>query len=358
MSIKLRERRSKKLKFKILIPLFVISCFAIVVLLIINSYQSAIFKPNVNTGDVPEAELYIPSNPTFEEIKDILTFSGYIINMEQFIWVAERKNYPSNVKGGRYIVKNKMSNNDLINMLRSGVQAPVNVTFNSMRTFEELAGIISKRLEADSLQFLQIFKDEDIIEKYGFNEKTFISMFIPNTYKIYWNSTPEEFVSRMKREYDAFWNNIRIEKAEKAGLKPLEVSILASIVDEETVKNDEKATVAGLYINRLKKGIRLQADPTIKFALGDFSINRVLTHDLKTNSPYNTYIHAGLPPGPVRMPSIQSIEAVLDYEKHDYIFMCAKDDFSGYHNFAKTLEQHNRNAAKYHQALKKSRIYR
>jgi len=358
MNIKTREHGSKKLRIKIIIPFFLISCVAIVILLVISRYQSTIFSPNVNTGSAEEAELYIPSNPTYDEVISILRFSGYIVNMEQFLWVAERKNYPSNVKGGRYIVKNNMSNNDIINMLRAGRQTPVNVTFNNIRTFEELAGIISRRLESDSVQFLHILKNEEIIEKYSFNKNTFISMFIPNTYHIYWNTLPEDFISRMKREYDVFWNASRLEKAKNISLTPLEVSILASIVDEETTKNDEKQRVAGLYINRLRKGIRLQADPTIKFALGDFSINRILTSDLKINSPYNTYIHAGLPPGPVKMPSIEGIDAVLNYEKHDYLFMCAKDDFSGYHNFAKTLEQHNRNAAKYHQALKRSKIYR
>lgn len=358
MSLKSRESGNKKLKFKILIPCLLVGCFAIMILLVFIRYQNAIFSPNVDTGNAQEAELYIPSNPTFDEVLEILKFSGYIIDIEQFIWVSERKNYPPNVKGGRYIIKNKMSNNELINMLRGGYQTPVNVTFNNIRTFEELAGNISKRLEPDSVQLLQVFINEDIIEKYGFNKNTFISMFIPNTYQMYWNTPPEEFISRMKREYEIFWNDSRIEKAEKTGLTPLEVSILASILEEETTKNDEKPRVAGLYINRLRKGIKLQSDPTVKFALRDFSINRILIQDLKINSPYNTYIHEGLPPGPLRMSSIQSIDAVLNYEKNDYIFMCAKEDFSGYHNFAKTLEQHNRNAAKYHQALKKSKIYR
>ena len=217
---------------------------------------------------------------------------------------------------------------------------------------------MAKRLEPDSIQFLNALKNTDIITEHGFEAHTVIAMIIPNTYQIYWNTTPESFMSRMNQEYKRFWNDSRLQKAEEAGLSPIEVSVLASIVDEETVKNDEKPRVAGLYINRLKRGIRLQADPTIKFALGDFTINRVLTRDLKIESPYNTYIYAGLPPGPIRMSSIQGIDAVLNHEKHDYIFMCAKADFSGYHDFAKTLEQHNRNAAKYRSELQNLRIYR
>jgi UPF0755 protein len=354
----MRKIKKPNLLKKTVIPLFFFFFIIIVILLALLRYENVIFGPNVDTGNVKEAEIYIPSNPTFAEVVDILNFTGYIIDIEKFKWVAERKNYPSNVKSGRYILKDKMSNNELINMLRAGKQAPVNVIFNNIRTFEELSGKIAKFLESDSIQFIEILKNSETYEQYDFDKNNFLSMFIPNTYQIYWNTTPEDFVLRMNQEYKRFWNEARLEKAEKAGLTPLEVSVLASIVDEETTKNNEKARVAGLYINRLRTKMRLEADPTIKFAMGNFSINRVLTRDLKIESPYNTYIHTGLPPGPIRMPSIQGIDAVLNYEKHDYIFMCAKSDFSGYHDFAKTLEQHNRNAVKYRQALKNLRIYR
>jgi UPF0755 protein len=349
--------RTNRLK-NIVIPLFIISGIIIVMLLLFLRYQKVILGSNVDTRNVKEAEIYIPTDATFDEVVDILKFTGYIIDIERFVWLANRKNYPSNVKSGRYILKNKMSNNDLINLLRSGRQSPVNVIFNNIRTFEELSGKIAKFLEPDSMQLLAVFKDSEIYKQYNFNKNNFISMFIPNTYQMYWNTSPENFILRMHQEYKKFWNDVRIEKAEKAGLSPLEVSILASIVDAETTKNDEKPRVAGLYINRLKKGMRLEADPTIIFALGDFSINRVLNQDLKIASPYNTYIHTGLPPGPIRMPSIDGIDAVLNYEKHEYIFMCAHSVSSGYHDFAKTLEQHNKNAEKYRQSLKKLRIYR
>ena len=357
MVLKTNHNHSKFRK-RIIIPLFIITGLIIIILLGGLRYFNTIFNPNINTGDESQVELYIPSNPTFDEVVDLLKLSGVVIDIDKFIWVAQRKNYPTNTKGGRYILKNGMSNNDVVNMLRSGKQAPVNVVFNNIRTFEELAGVLAKRLEPDSIQFLNALKDEEIISENGFETHTVMAMIIPNTYQIYWNITPEGFMARMNQEYKRFWNDSRLQKAEEAGLSPLEVSILASIVDEETVKNDEKPRVAGLYINRLKRGIRLQADPTIKFALGDFTINRVLTRDLQIESPYNTYIYAGLPPGPIRMSSIQGIDAVLNHEKHDYIFMCAKADFSGYHDFAKTLEQHNRNAAKYRNELRNMRIYR
>jgi UPF0755 protein len=342
---------------KAVIILFSVSGLIVIALLYGLSYYNTIFDANIDTGSEAEVEIYIPSNPDFEEVVNILRFSGTVKDIDKFIWVAQRKRYPSNTKGGRYILKNRMSNNTLINMLRAGRQAPVNVTFNNIRTFEELAGALAKRLEPDSLQFLTVFRDT-ATAKYGFEPHTIMAMIIPNTYQMYWTTTPDDFMMRMKQEYTRFWNEARLQKAEAAELSPIEVATLASIVDEETIKNDEKPRVAGLYINRLNKGIRLQADPTIKFALANFAINRVLTRDLKINSSYNTYIHAGLPPGPIRMPSIQGIEAVLNYEKHEYIFMCAKADFSGYHDFAKTLQQHNRNAARYRQELKNKRIYR
>ncbi|MCL2072538.1 MAG: endolytic transglycosylase MltG [Marinilabiliaceae bacterium] len=358
MSIKSNIKRNSKIGKKIIITFFILSLFSMMILLLIIRYQKVIYGTNVNLGDLQEAELYIPSNPTFSEVVDILQFSGYIIDIDNFIWLAERKNYPANVKGGRYILKNNTSNNDLVNMLRGGKQTPVNVIFNNIRTFEELAGVLSKRLEPDSIHFIDSFYEEENFNKYEFFKYNFISMFIPNTYQIYWNTTTEEFIARMFQEYNRFWNETRLELAKNAGLTPLEVSTLASIVDEETVKNDEKPKVAGLYINRLNKGMKLQADPTIKFVLGNFSINRILNRDLLIESPYNTYLYEGLPPGPIRMPSIQGIDAVLNFEKHEYLFMCAKADFSGYHEFAKTASQHNRNAAKYHSELQKRKIFR
>jgi UPF0755 protein len=321
-------------------------------------YYNYIFKPNINTPKGKNTLIYIPANSSFDDVVDTLTKNDLIINPDGFKWVAKRKKYIDNIKPGCYTVKNGMTNNELINLLRSGVQTPVNVTFNNIRTLPQLAGHISKRIEPDSLQLIALMSDSSIIAEYGFNKATFISMFIPNTYQFYWTTSAKGFLDRMNKEYKNFWNSNRKEKAKQAGLTPVEVSTLASIVDEETAKNDEKPIVAGLYLNRLKKGIKLQADPTVKFALGDFTIKRVLNKDLETDSPYNTYKYAGLPPGPIRIPSIQGIEAVLNYKKHNYLYMCAKEDFSGYHNFASTLKQHNIYAARYRRALRQKKIWR
>ena len=197
----------------------------------------------------------------------------------------------------------------------------------------------------------------DLIDKYGFVRETFPAMFIPNTYEFYWNTSAERFIQRMNGEYKIFWSDDRIAKAENLKLKPVEVSVLASIIELESMHNDENQTIAGVFINRLKKGMPLQSDPTIIFAWQDFSIRRVLNKHREIKSPYNTYRNRGLPPGPICIPSISSIDAVLNYEKHNYLYFCAKDDFSGYHNFAGTLSEHNRNARLYQHALNKRRIF-
>lgn len=358
MTIKTRKSQHRMTWKKWAIILFILAALASFAMLAGLKYQRVVFGSNVNTGQQQNFDLFIPSNPTFDEVVDLLNHSGVIIDMKGFIWVAEKKGYPTRTKGGRYVLSSGMSNNELINMLRSGKQTPVNVTFNNIRTDKELAGQLAKRLEPDSIQFLEALNDMQLLTSVSFAPSTILSMIIPNSYQLFWNTSANGFISRMHQEYQRFWNDERTSKAEQIGLSKLEVSILASIVDEETIKEDEKPVVAGLYINRLNRGMRLQADPTIKFAIGDFTVNRVLSKDLKIDSPYNTYIYAGLPPGPIRMPSISGIDGVLNHEKHQYIYMCAKDDFSGYHNFARTLEQHNQNAARYRKALKRLRIYR
>jgi UPF0755 protein len=232
----------------------------------------------------------------------------------------------------------------------------VGVTFNNLRTREDLAGKISRYLQTDSLSIINLFYNEALIQRFGFTPQTFKAMFIPNTYEFYWTTNALGFAERMKSEYDRFWNKQRLEKAHFAGLNQVEVIILASIVQAETAKTDELSRVAGLYINRLKRGQLLQADPTVKYALGNFGLKRILNVHLEVESPYNTYKYAGLPPGPINFPEISTIDAVLNYEHHDYLYMCAKEDFSGYHNFAKTLNQHNLNALKYQKALNENGI--
>ena len=262
------------------------------------------------------------------------------------------------IRSGAYLLKSGWSNNQLINLLRSGIQVPVKVTFNNIRFREELAARLSFYLEPDSSAFLSVLNNDKISTDFGFTHESFPMLIIPNTYEIYWNTSPEKFMKRMKWEYDRFWNESRKKKAADLGLTPLQIVTIASIVQEETNKNDEKSRMAGVYINRLTRGWLLQADPTVKFALGNFQIKRVLTEYLSVDSPYNTYKYAGLPPGPINFPDIASVEAVLNAERHTYMYFCAKEDFSGYHNFAKSLTEHNRNASRYQSALNNSKIWR
>ncbi len=355
MSIKQHSKYKKPNRLIIRLLLLVI-VLTLVALLIGKSFYNKIYAPNVVVND--NGILYIPTGSDFEDVLVALENGGYLYDVKSFEWIAKKKNYINNVKPGRYQLKNGWTNNGLVNLLRSGNQTPVKVTFNNIRTMPELAGAVSKYLECDSIDLLNVLNTPETFENYGFTIATSPALFIPNTYELWWNTSPEKFIQRMYKEYKKFWTDERIKKAQKAGLTPVEVSTLAAIVDEETIKADEKPDVAGLYINRLNKNIRLQADPTVKYAMGDFSIKRVLNKDLQTDSPYNTYKHAGLPPGPIRIPSVSGIKAVLDYTQHKYLYMCAKDDFSGYHNFAKTLKQHNINAAKFQRALNSNRIYR
>jgi len=241
-------------------------------------------------------------------------------------------------------------------MLKSGNQEPVKLRFQNLRMKENLAGFVSKKLELDSTKLVSLLDSDQLIHKYGFNKDNIYAMFIPNSYEVYWNTDADQFFERMNDEYQKFWTDERKSKAEKIGLSPIQVSILAAIVDAEALHDDEMPTIAGLYMNRYKKGTPLQADPTVIFANKDFTIKRVLNKYLSKESPYNTYRHSGLPPGPIMMPSINAIDAVLNYKKHNYIYMCAKEDFSGYHNFAVTAAEHQANARRFQQALDKLNI--
>ncbi len=312
-----------------------------------------IFAENV----IQDYILIIPEEATFEQVTDSLEIHEVLVSYKAFRWVSKKKEYPDLIKPGRYLLKQDMNTNELVNMLRIGNQEPVNITFSNIRFKEDFAAAISRYIEADSAEILRLFHDTALIRKFGFTSETFPVMFIPNTYEMYWTTSPSEFARRMKIEYTRFWNETRTAKAGQLGLTPVEVSILASIVQEETIKEEEKPVVAGLYLNRLKRGIALQADPTIKYALGNFEIRRVLNGHLTIDSPYNTYKYAGLPPGPINFPEISSLEAVLHYEDHNYLYMCAREDFSGYHRFASTLAEHNRNAQLYRQALNRNKIY-
>jgi UPF0755 protein len=320
----------------------------------IRAYQlyQYVFRENVLTDYV----LYIHPNTSYEQLTDSLKLNEALISLKAFHWVSKKKEYSKSIKTGRYLLKKGMNTNQIVNMLKGGMQTPLNVTFNNVRTKEDLAGKVSKYLIADSLSILNLFYNENQIEKLGFNTENYRAMFIPNTYQFYWTTSAEEFAERMKKEFDRFWNDERRKKAENINLSPVEVIILASIVQSETAKNEELARIAGLYINRLNRGQLLQADPTVKYAVGDFSLKRILNVHLEVDSPYNTYKYAGLPPGPINFPETSAVDAVLNFERHNYIYMCAKEDFSGYHNFAVTLAEHSRNAAKYRRELDKLKI--
>lgn len=252
---------------------------------------------------------------------------------------------------GHYLLKPGMSDFKLSRMLKGGNQTPIKLTFNNLRTVDQLAGRISRQLLSDSLSLLNCLRDTVWMKEEGFNTNNYMCVFLPNTYEIWWNATPEKVLGLFRKEFHKYWDETHINNSQKIRLTPVEVSTLASIVEEETNKSDEMPKVAGLYVNRLRIDMPLQADPTVKYAVGDFTIKRILKGHTQVNSPYNTYKNIGLPPGPIRIPSLKAIEAVLFYEHHSYLYMCAKSDFSGYHAFASTLAQHNKNASDYHDAL-------
>jgi len=321
-------------------------------------FYERVYGVNLSVADSDRPFLYIPTNSAFDDVCRLLEEAG-LHDAESFRWVAGKMNYPDKVKAGRYRLTDGMNNIELVRMLRSGRQTPVKVIFNNIRFNTQLAGAVTASIETDSASIMALLTDSVYLaENFKLNPQTVLSLFIPNTYEFFWNTSAKGFMDRMAKEHERFWTETRRQKARDANLTPLQVSILASIIEEETQKDSEKPTMAGVYINRLNKGIPLQADPTIKYALGDFTIKRVLKQHTEIQSPYNTYLHVGLPPGPICVPSIASIDAALNYSKHDYLFFCAKEDMSGYHNFARTLQQHTRNAQAYQKALNSMRIYR
>jgi UPF0755 protein len=334
--------------------LFLILSGMIVTLFLVNQ----LYKRYYGSLALKSYTLYIHKNDDFNHIVKELTINGCLSNPETFMRLARLKSYDKHIRPGAYKIEPGWSNEKLVNILRSGAQSPVMVTFNNIRTREELAGKLARQMLSDSLSFLSALNNDSVAQKLGFSTETFPAMFIPNSYSFYWTASPSSFLTRMKREYDLFWNETRKSKAKSLGLKMEEVATLASIIQEESNKNDEKPIIAGVYINRLRKNWPLQADPTIRFALKDFTIRRILTVQLSVDSPYNTYLKSGLPPGPINFPEISSLEAVLNSKPHDYYFFCAKEDFSGYHNFAKSLSEHLRNARKYQEALNRMKVFK
>lgn len=320
-----------------------------------NYYQKIFGKAVSKNGAV-----YIGSNASFDDVKNQL--SGFINNPDFFVWVAEKKKF-TKPKGGKYILKEGMSINDVINLLRSGNQSPITLSFNNQDTLEKLAGRIAEQIEADSTSLLQAMTNSNFLSKNNFTKKSALGMYIPNSYEFYWNTSAENFRDKMLREYNRFWTSSRLEKAKQLKLTKEEVITLASIVQKETAQKNERPIVAGLYLNRLKDNWPLQADPTVIYAIRevngpDFIVKRVLNKDLQINSPYNTYKNIGLPPSLISMPDISSIDAVLNYQKHNYYYMCASVDNIGFHEFANSLAQHNRNAAKYQRWINQQGIRR
>jgi len=346
---------AKKKKNRLKVGALLFAALFLICAFIFFDYYQKIYKSATTLKDGKEY-IYVKTSWSRSELVNYLYAERILVDTSSFIWVANQKGFIQ-PKAGRYLLENGMSNNALVNLLRSGKQKPVKLTFNSIRTLEDLAGRVAGQIEADSTELIKVLKNPQIASKYGFSTSTFISMFLPNTYEIYWNTSAKEFIQRMASEYKRFWTAERKAKAGALGLSQSEVAILASLVQAEQMQHrEERPKVAGLYINRLKRGMRLQSDPTLIYALGDFTIKRVLNKHKELNSPYNTYKRVGLPPGPINLPEISSLKAVLNYEKHGYIFMCAKADFSGYHNFAKTNAQHNIYANQYRRELNRRRI--
>ena len=318
-------------------------------------YYLRLFGPNVSDK---QQYLYIHTGENYEQVYDTLREKGILNDSTTFNWAAHNMKYVNRVKAGKYRLHEGMSNRKLIRMLELGEQEPVTVSFHNLRLKEQFAGFIGKKLESDSMSIVNLLDSDKFVSQYGFTPDNVYTMFLPNSYQLKWNTSPEKFFKRMYANYEQFWTPERRQKAADINLSPVQVSILAAIVDAEALHDDEMPTIAGLYLNRLKKGQKLESDPTIIFAKHDFTIRRVLNRDKSFDSPYNTYLHTGLPPGPVMMPSVNAVNSVLDYKKSNYIYMCAKEDFSGYHNFATNLADHMVNAHKFQHALDERNIKR
>ncbi len=307
-----------------------------------------------------EFVIYVNSTDSLVDVKEKI--ADYSKNPNTFLWVAAQKSFDK-PKVGRYVIKENMSNNDVVNLLRSGNQSPLTVSFNNQDTVEKFAGRIAAQIETDSLAILNAFTEKSFLEKNNLTKRSVLQICIPNSYEFYWTVSATDFRDKLLAEYNRFWNSSREQKAKKLNMTKGEVITLASIVQKETAKKKERPIVAGLYLNRLRDGWPLQADPTVIYSIKevkgqDYVVKRVLNVDLKINSPYNTYKHRGLPPSLIGMPDISSIDAVLNAQNHNYYYMCVDVDNFGYHKFARTLAQHNRNAFAYQQWLNKQGVNR
>jgi len=314
--------------------------------------------PNVLLDSPKQEEyFYVPTGSDFNDVIKLLTKKNIVRNIKSFTWLAKKVDYQHNIHPGRYLIKRNMSNFELVRILRSGrFNIPVKLVINEFENITDLAAFVSNQLEIDSTEFLKYLLRPQFLKEHGLTRYSVLCLFIPNTYEFYWNTRLEKFMSTMVAEYSEFWNKDRLNEAQRLELKPVEVSVLASIVQKETIRQDEMSKIAGVYINRLRKGMKLQADPTIKFLIRNRKVYRVYRGDLDISSAYNTYQNYGLPPGPICLPYNSSIDAVLNAEKHDYMYFCAESDLSGYHVFSKTYQQHSIYAAQYRKALNKRDI--
>ena len=295
--------------------------------------------------------VYIDDDDNLDSVATKLKPIAHEQALLSFKLLSRHSGYSEHIRTGKYAILPEEGIIAVLRKLKNGHQEPVRLTIPESRTTDRLAGALSRKLMMDSLSLSKLFKDSAFCAKLGYDTTTIVCLFVPNTYEVYWNTPIENLLTRMKKEHDKFWNNSRQEKAAAIGLNPNEVCTLASIIDEETSNNSEKPMIARMYLNRLKKDMPLQADPTVKYALKDFALKRIYHNMLNIDSPYNTYKYAGLPPGPIKVASVAGIDAVLNAPNHDYLYMCAKEDFSGTHNFASSYSEHLKNAAKYSKAL-------
>ncbi len=343
----------KKIKYLI----FILLCCAAIIF-VFESYKTFFMKNTNFSAD--SIYLKIPTNATKLQLLDSL--SNYLTDLETFEKAAVKKEYILNIKAGRFEIKKNYNNNEIINSLRSN-NLPVKLTFNNIETLNKLAGTISKKIEADSSSIVMAFNDKTFLNDLNLNEDSVFGLFIPNTYEFFWNTDAIGFRERIVKEFDNFWNNSRIEKIKKINLNPIEVMVLASIVQKETPKVDERPTIAGVYLNRLKKNMKLQADPTVVYTIKqkqgfDKVIRRVLYKDLRIKSKYNTYYYRGLPPGPIVTPDISSIESVINYSNNSFLFFVADVSNPGYHLFSRTLSEHNKKKRQYTKWLRERNIKR
>ena len=343
----------KKIKYLIII---LFACFAII--FVFSFYKTYFMKNTSFVKDI--VYLKIPSNISKNQLIDSL--SNYLLDIKSFEKAALKKKYLTNIKSGRYLIKKGFNNNQIINSLRSN-NLPVKVTFNNIETLNELAGKISKKIEADSLSILKAFQNQIFLQDLNLDFDSVFSLFIPNTYEFFWNTSAIDFRERIVKEFNVFWTDERLQKIREINLNPIEVMVLASIVQRETPKVDERPTIAGVYLNRLKRNMKLQADPTVVYTIKskkgfDKVIRRVLYKDLRIKSKYNTYYYKGLPPGPIVTPDISSIESVINYSRNPFLFFVADVSNPGYHLFSESLSEHNKNKRQYTKWLKNQKIKR